>query len=67
MTGVWRGTVTRVEGATVRLVIPRLAGRHEFGPVQAVQVAGGWAVGDRVLVGFVEGRSGDPVVIGRIG
>lgn len=38
--GIWRGEITRVEGQSVYLMIPRLGGRREYGPVEIAEFPG---------------------------
>lgn len=84
--GVWRATISRVDGSSVWVTVPRLSAQ-DFGPVeiaQGVHTAGlttdaasghvhpllpsgqTLAVGNRVLVAFIEGRPNDLVVIARL-
>lgn len=64
--GVWLGTVTRVDAAGgVFLELPRLSADREHGPVPVI----GGAVlvaGDRVAVGLLEGNPDRVIVLGRI-
>lgn len=65
--GVWRGRVTRVVDGYPYVELPRLAAGYEYGPLEALVSVSSVAVGDRVLVAFVEGRADDPVIVGRFG
>lgn len=63
---VWRGTVTRVDGdGTTHVQVPRLVGDRSD-PALVCEHVGVLATGDRVAVAFVEGRSDEPMVIGRL-
>lgn len=66
--GVWRAVVTSVVGTQVNVVVPRLSGELEYGPLDVVahNDTSPPAVGDPVLVGFVEGRQDDLVVVGTV-
>lgn len=66
--GVWRAVVTEVVGAQVSVRVPRLSGDLEYGPIDVVMPndAGLPAVDDPVIVGFVEGRQDELVVLGVV-
>lgn len=66
--GVWRAVVTAVDGAQVTVVVPRLSGDLEYGPLDVLSDTGTIppAVGDPVVVGFVEGRQDELVVLGTV-
>lgn len=69
--GLYKGTVTRVDGTRLWVRIPRIASGHDFGPLETVRMPrpigtldtdpGGAPmseiplVGDRVLVSYVNG------------
>ncbi len=63
--GVWRGKVTRLSGGRPLVEVPRLAPGYEFGPLEALPGVI-LAAGDRVLVGLVEGRLDDLVLVRRL-
>lgn len=67
-TGVWRAVVTAVDGTRVYVRVPRLSGDLEYGPLDLVMPNDTQppAVDDPVLVGFVEGRQDELVVIGPV-
>jgi hypothetical protein len=65
--GVWRATVVRVDGGKVWVKIPRLLGASSIGPLECLGVPGSeLSEDDRVIVGFLEGRVNEPVVLGRL-
>ena len=67
-TGVWRAVVTAVDGYGVWVRVPRLSGELEYGPLDVV-IPNDTAmpvVADPVLVGFVEGRQDELVVLGVV-
>lgn len=96
--GVWRARVTQIKNGRPYVVISRLSGELEYGPLELLEgvytleglvtedTAGGAGdgsfeahghvlfagasralkAGDRVLVAFVEGRTDDPIVLGRL-
>ena len=67
-TGVWRAVVTAVTGTGVWVTVPRLSGDLVYGPLDVVapnEVAMP-VVADPVLVGFVEGRQDELVVLGVV-
>lgn len=66
--GVWKGTVTRVDGDGRPFVeVERYAPGYEFGPLEYLQsVTLPFVVGDRVAVSFVEGRGDAVIVLGRV-
>jgi hypothetical protein len=66
--GVWRGVVTSVSGFGVWVRVPRLSGDLEYGPLDVVAPndTAMPVVADPVLVGFVEGRQDELVVLGVV-
>lgn len=66
--GVWRAVVTAVDGYKVSVVVPRLSGEIEYGPLDILLPNDSAlpTVGDPVLVGFVEGRQDELVVLGVV-
>lgn len=66
--GVWRGVVTAVSGFGVWVRVPRLSGDLEYGPLDVVAPndTAMPVVSDPVLVGFVEGRQDELVVLGVV-
>jgi hypothetical protein len=38
--GIWRGEVTRVDGLLAFVMVPRLSGRREYGPVEVAEHPG---------------------------
>lgn len=67
-TGVWRAVVTSVSGFGVWVRVPRLSGELEYGPLDllAPNDTAMPVVGDPVLIGFVEGRQDELVVLGVV-
>ena len=66
--GVWRGRITRITNGRVWAEVPRLIRHAELGPLPVLVDAGAGrelAVGDGILVGPVEGRPDDLIVLGR--
>jgi microcystin-dependent protein len=66
--GVYRGRITRVTDGRVWVEVPRLVRYAELGPLPVVVDAGAGrdlATGDGVLLGLVEGRPDDLIVLGR--
>lgn len=64
-TGVVVGVVTRLDGTGRPFVeVDRVARGFEFGPL--LSAAGALEVGDRVVVGFLEGLPDSPIIIGRV-
>lgn len=66
--GVWRAVVTAVDGVQVWVRVPRLSGELQYGPLDVAMPndAAPPAVDDPVLVGFVEGRQDELVVLGVV-
>lgn len=64
--GVYRATITRVDGPFVWVRAPRLAATVDYGPLEIVETATTIAVGDRVVVAFLEGIPDQLIVIGRL-
>lgn len=68
MEALWTGTVEKVTAGTppvYAVSVPRLGSGGPITGVEALATTGGaYAVGDRVLVGFLT-RSGPVVIIGR--
>jgi hypothetical protein len=60
-----RAEVTRIKDGHPFIVIPRLTGELEYGPLEALEGVV-LAQGDRVLIGFLEGRADDPAIIRRL-
>jgi len=63
------GTVTRIgTGPTqVWVSVPRRAtGGLSIGPMEVATVTGGYSVGDRVILGQIQGGAETYVVLGRI-
>lgn len=63
--GIWRGIIERIDGANVYVRIPRLTGESVVGPIVAAS-RDVMTVGDRVMLGFLEGRVEDPVILGPV-
>jgi hypothetical protein len=74
MHGIYRGTVTRTAGAQlVYLTVPSLSPGREYGPVETLTVPHGvpdtggsgrtLTAGDRVVVGLLDGRPDDVVIL----
>ena len=62
---LWRGYVSEVYAdGSVGVIVPRLTGDEPFERVPSIIT--GLALGEGVLVGFIEGRKGDTMVIGRL-
>lgn len=64
--GTTLGTVTGLDpDGGVYLELPRVAAGYQYGP--ALSTVAGLAVGDSVVVGFIDDNPDTPVVLGRIG
>lgn len=65
-TGVWLGTVTRLDtGDGVYVQVGRQAGEAEYGPCLIVGTVA-LAAGDRVAAAFVEGSTDDVIILGPV-
>ncbi|WP_427017879.1 hypothetical protein ACQCSX_04490 [Pseudarthrobacter sp. P1] len=58
---LWRGTVTLVQDGRAWVLIPRLLGNAEAGPLPCVGPAP--SVGASVIIGAIEGRLDDLIVL----
>lgn len=71
MDSTYRGTITKVSGADVYVVVPKLGRGVEYGPCEKVVDVGGtntkYIVGARVIVSTVNGIPDDLVVLGVLG
>jgi hypothetical protein len=66
-TGVWNAVVTGVPDHRLKVRVPRLSGDMEYGPLYVIgQETDTFAVGDAVIVAFLEGKQDELIVIGRI-
>lgn len=65
--GVYYGVVSSVVLHRLNITVPRLSGENIYGPLDVVGMnADSYSVGDPVIVGFVEGRQDELVVLGKI-
>lgn len=66
-TGLYAATVTRVDALGPYVMAPRIIAGHEFGPCQSIAPTIPYEAGDRVLVGFLEDRVDELVIVGAAG
>jgi len=65
--GVWYGVVQEVYEQKLKVIVPRLSGDIIYGPLEVIGMnTDVYSVGDPVMVGFLEGRQDELIVIGRV-
>lgn len=65
--GVWYGVVQEVYSHKLKVTVPRLSGDIIYGPLDVIGMnTDTYSVGDPVMVGFLEGRQDELVVMGRV-
>jgi hypothetical protein len=65
--GIWYGVVQEIVSYRLKVLVPRLSGDIIYGPLDVVGMnTDTYKVGDPVMIGFLEGRQDELVVIGRL-
>lgn len=66
--GVVRGRITQsgAVAGSYKVTVPRIHGADELGPFEAVASCGALVAGDRVVLGAVEGRVDDFIILGKL-
>jgi hypothetical protein len=65
--GIWYGVVQEIISYRLKVLVPRLSGDIIYGPLDVVGMnTDTFQVGDPVMIGFLEGRQDELVVIGRL-